>query len=236
MKSLIYVATNIRTTLSLETKLTLVKRQFHAIKNISRGTARQVQPKVIKSNFNLITVYNPVMKNLEKVLNDNLHILYDGPDMKKVFPEGTISVTYRRGKCLKELIFPSLYDRTVTESPSSVSQCNESRCDICKNYLVLKNEFTCTATGKAYKVRGDLTCKSDNVGYLISCKKCKQQYVGSAFESNFKPKFRVHKSYINTDKDRCGVAKYFLNNCTILINLRMWMSNLFKKLKKVIMT
>ena len=66
-------------------KPTSVKRQFHAIKNISRREARQVQPKVIKSNFNLSTVYNPVMKNLEKVLNDNLHILYGDRDMKKVF-------------------------------------------------------------------------------------------------------------------------------------------------------
>ena len=87
-------------------KPTLVKRQFHAIKIISKREARQVKPKVIKSNFNLITVYNPVMKNLEKVLNDNLYILYRDPDMKKVFPQGTISVTYRRRKCLKKLTTP----------------------------------------------------------------------------------------------------------------------------------
>ena len=37
------------------------------------------------------------------------------------------------------------------------------------------------------KVRGNLTCKSDNLVYLKSFKKCKQQYVGSASESNFKP-------------------------------------------------
>ena len=81
---------------------------FHAIKNISRREARQVRPKVIKSNFNLITVYNPVMKNLEKVLHDILHILYGDPDLKKVFPEGTISVTYRKGKCLKESLLHSI--------------------------------------------------------------------------------------------------------------------------------
>ena len=63
-------------------------------------------------------------------------------------------------------------------------------------------------------IRGDLTCKSDNVVHLLSCKKCKQQYVGSAFESNFKPRLRVHKSDINTGKNRCAVAKHFLNNCT----------------------
>ena len=80
--------------------------------------------------------------------------------------------------------------------------------------MVFKNDSTCTATGKTYKVRGDLNCKSDNVVYLISCKKCKQQYVRSAYESNFKLKFRVHKSDINTGKVRCGVAKDFINNCT----------------------
>ena len=60
--------------------------------------------------------------------------------------------------------------------------------------MMFKHEFTCTAIGKTYKVRGDLICKSNNVVYLISCKTCKQQYVGSAFESNFNPRLRVHKS------------------------------------------
>ena len=155
--------------------------------------------------------------------------------MKKVLPKETISVTYVRKKCLKELISPSLYPLTVTESASRVSKCNENGCDICKNYMVLKKEFTFTATGKTYKVRGDLTFKIDNVAYLISCKKCKQQYVGSAFENNFKSRFRIHKIDINTSKIRCGVARHFLNNCTV-IKLRMWTSSLLKKLKKVIMT
>ena len=39
------------------------------------------------------------------------------------------------------------------------------------------------------------------------------QYVGSAYNINFKPRFRVDKSDTNTDKDRCGVAKHFLNKC-----------------------
>ena len=141
------------------------------------------------------------MKSLEKVLNDNLHILYGDLDMKKLFPEGNICITYKRGKLFKELISTSLYARTVTESESRVSKCNGSRCEICKNYIVFKDEFTCTATGKTYKARGHLTCKSDSVVYLISCKKCKQQYAAYAFKNNFKPRFSVHKSDINTNKD-----------------------------------
>ena len=82
------------------------------------------------------------------------------------------------------------------------------------------------------EVRGSLTCKSDNVVYLISCKKFKQQYVGSAFESNFKPRFRVHKSDINTGKDRCGVAKHFLNICTGINKLENLEVQLIEEVKE----
>ena len=77
-----------------------------------------------------------------------------------------------------------------------------------------KNEFMCTVTGKTYKVGGKLCCTSSNVIYLISCKLCKEKYVGSAFKDNFKPRFRVHKSDVITGKERCGVAKHFFTKCT----------------------
>ena len=49
---------------------------------------------------------------------------------------------------------------------------------------------------------------------LISCKPCKDQYVGSDYKNYFKPTFRIHKSDINTSNGRCGVAKHFLTKCT----------------------
>ena len=57
-------------------------------------------------------------------------------------------------------------------------------------------------TGKIYTVRGRLRSTSSYVIYLISCKLCKEQYVGSAFKDNFKPRFRVHRSDVITGKDR----------------------------------
>ena len=95
-----------------------------------------------------------------------------------------------------------------------VSECKSKRCEICRNYLVCKNEFTCTVTGKTYKIRGKLCWTSSNVIYLISCKLCKEQYVGSAFKDNFKSRFRVHKSDVITGKNWYGVAKHFLTKFT----------------------
>ena len=193
--------------------ISLVKKQFHSVRSISTSEARQVKRKITQESFNLVTVYNPLLNNLQKVIKNNWPLLYSDPDMRAVFPEGSINVTYRRWKNLKELISPSsffLQRQLTTKSQSMVSKCGK-KCDICDNFLVCRNEFTCKVTGKTYKVRGNLSCTSANVVYLISCKLCKDQYVGSAYKNNFKPRFRVHKSDINTGKDRCGVAKNFLN-------------------------
>ena len=73
--------------------------------------------------------------------------------------------------------------------------------------------FTCTVTGKKYFVKGELHCNSCNVIYLVlvECSNCKQQYIG--FALNFKQWFRIHKSDIKTNKDRCGTARHFNNVC-----------------------
>ena len=134
--------------------------------------------------------------------------------MKNIFPEGSINITYKRGKSLRELISASMFPQAQVESRSIVSKCKSKRCDICQNCFVCKNEFTCTVTGKTYKVRGKLCCTSSNVIYLISCKLCQEQYAGSAFKDHFKPRFRVHKGDVIIDKDRCDVTKHFITKCT----------------------
>ena len=188
-----------------------MKKQLHSARNVSRSDARQVKHKSHRSNINLVTVYNPIVKTYKLSSEITcLPILYSDPEMKNIFPEGSINVTYERDKSLREVISPSMFPQAQIESHSMVSKCKFKRCDICQNYLVSKNEFTCTVTGKTYKVRGKLCCTSSNVIHLISCKLCKERYLGFAFRDNFKPRFRVHKSDVITGKNRCGVAKHFL--------------------------
>ena len=56
-----------------------------------------------------------------------------------------------------------------------------------------------------------LTWNTKNIIYLITCKNCSKQYIGSA--TSFKERFWIHKSDINTGKFRCGVANHLLNVC-----------------------
>ena len=71
--------------------------------------------------------------------------------------------------------------------------------------------FICKVTNKKYHIKNDFDCNSINVIYLISCTNCNEQYEGSAID--FKKRFRIDKSNINTKKDRCGVARHFNNKC-----------------------
>ena len=51
-------------------------------------------------------------------------------------------------------------------------------------------------------------CRSKNVIYLVTCKTCKIQYVGST-SNEFKVRFRNHKSAMLTNKATCELAVHF---------------------------
>ena len=87
--------------------------------------------------------------------------------MKKIFPSKSTKTLYRREKNLKEILSPSLFPVKPENSESCITSCK--KCDICKNDLLTDNKFKCKVTGRFYKVRGNLSCNSSNVIYLISC-------------------------------------------------------------------
>ena len=93
---------------------------------------------------------------------------------------------------------------------------SSKKCDICKNYLITDNKFKFKVTGRFYNVRDNLSRNSSNVIYLISCKNCEDQYIGSAID--FKARFRIHKKDIKTKKDRCGTARHVNTKCSDVQN------------------
>ena len=187
-----------------------VKRQFEEVKKLSRSEARR--PKV-KSNqvrkLNFFTTYNPSLPNMDTLVKKYLPLLHSDKNLKELFPASAFNTIYRRNKNLKELLSPSLYPNRKSTKSNSIISCNS--CDICKNYMVFENMFTCTVTGKKYFVKGELHYNSCNVIYLVECSNCKKQCTGSALY--FKQRFRIHKFDIKTNKDRCVTARHFNNVC-----------------------
>ena len=64
------------------------------------------------------------------------------------------------------------------KSPTgSVSSCKKLRCTHCKS-INESTEFVCSNTNEAILLHYAFNCTSENVIYLITCKKCHAQYVG----------------------------------------------------------
>ena len=66
---------------------------------MTRSDARQVKPKSHRLNGNLVTIYNPIIKYLETLTRNNLPILYSDPEMKNIFPEGSIALKALNENC-----------------------------------------------------------------------------------------------------------------------------------------
>ena len=70
---------------------------------------------------------------------------------------------------------------------------------------MVERKFTSKLTGKTYFIKGDHSSNSKNLTYLITCDRCKNEYIGSALD--FKPRLSVHKSDIKRKQERCGTLQ-----------------------------
>ena len=92
----------------------------------------------------------------------------------------------------------------------------DRRCQVCK-YLEPGERFTSYRTGKSYTINYELDCNSSNVVYLLSCKVCHAQYVGSTTTkfrlrfNNHKARFRAHSrlSFEGRNKDDLLYRHFF---------------------------
>ena len=71
---------------------------------------------------------------------------------------------------------------------------SDPRCAICKEGH-FSTSIISHHNSKTHNIKQSVTCKSNNVCYLIDCNKCKQQYVGET-ELEFHCQMNNHKSDI----------------------------------------
>ena len=190
----------------------LVNDQFSRALAIPRKDLLRPKEKPSKKLFPFVVTYNPNLPSIGGIIRKHLHLLESNPKLREFFPKNSIIPSFRRTKNLKEILAPSKFNSNdLHESNSNENgcfKCDKTRCDLCNNFLVHSNRFSSYRTGKSYYIRSRLTCHSRNVIYLASCKKCQLQYIGST-TTEFKVRFRNHKSSMLTNKKTCEVAVHF---------------------------
>ena len=144
-------------------------KEFDRTANLTRTQARvkcsdnRDKPKRFTT---FVAEYNPRGPNIQEIIKRHLNILQENPEVRKIFPDGSIIVANTRCKNLKELLARAdPYDVREDLLPNPVGGyriCGK-KCDSCNNMVDSTSEFVCKHSGKKFSIRRPLTCLTQNI-------------------------------------------------------------------------
>ena len=82
-----------------------------------------------------------------------------------------------------------------------------SKCSVCP---FVKEGKTVKSKATNYKIdiNTNVDCSTQNIIYLLNCKKCSQQYIGET-KRMLKERFSEHKTYVNTNNKSKSTGIHF---------------------------
>ena len=75
------------------------------------------------------------------------------------------------------------------------------------------DQFLSRTTGEKYKIREDISCKSENIIYLVNCKNCRMQGVGSC--KDFAKRVFNYISSMERNHQDVKLSNIFCNGVTV---------------------
>ena len=76
------------------------------------------------------------------------------------------------------------------------------------NVMLEGDRFRSTSTGSVYERRKPIDCRSKNIIYLVTCKRCRMQGVGSTLD--FQGGVSDYITHMYKEKDTCEIVEHFL--------------------------
>ena len=128
-----------------------------------------------KDRIPFIITHNPFNPPNGKTLTKYRRILEISEELKPVLESKTL-VIYKRAINLKKLLVCADIDPPIADRGSS--PCGKP-CTTCP-FMEKTENITSWRTKEQFKIKGRFNCKTKNVIYVISCKKCGLQYVGQS--------------------------------------------------------
>ena len=173
-------------------KQEFVLRQIQRARLKSREEALTPRPRNANCKVPMVVTYHPNLPNIGGFLRDLQPLLHCSERCRKAIKEVPL-MAFRRPKSLRDyLVHAKLGSQHTERGCSGTKKCDNRRCQVCK-FLKPGDRFSSKSTGKGYSINHQLNCNSTNVVYLISCKVCQKQYVGST-TTKFRLRFNNHKS------------------------------------------
>ena len=118
--------------------------------------------------------YHPILTSLSKIIVDNMYLFNMNEEVRKTFSPGPM-VSFRISRKLSIYLVRTKLYRLQRRVGSS--KCGKQRCEVCNN-VTHTSTFSSTVTGDTFKIHHGFNCGDKCLIYLVTCKKCNEQYTG----------------------------------------------------------
>ncbi len=153
----------------------------------NREKAKNNQPPRTQSGrMPLVLTYNPCNPNIIGIFKKHWDVLSVSPMCSEIFQELPM-LAHKRTANLKDLLVRSKIStgNTPVRPPTQranprgpIQPCTYRKCKACP--LLVPGPIVSSKTGVSYPINRGIHCTTRNVVYLITCQKCKKQYVGES--------------------------------------------------------
>ena len=141
--------------------------------------------------FLVLSFHPAISKKIYDIVRETHPILIAEAEHERVFSDLPL-VSFRRAKNLKDSLVRAAVP--VLHTNPGCDACHMGRGCKCCDVIEKATSFTSTSTGRTFQIRAEnLNCKSTGIVYLLQCKKCRIQNVGSTM-----PRFHLR---VNTYRD-----------------------------------
>ncbi len=159
----------------------------------------------------LVTMFNPEYNGLKDIVAENWDLLKRSA-ATKVLAETRVTFGYRRPPNLKDILVRAKVPRieatnTKTLCSKFCNRCSNKKCIFCP-ILETSGRIKSTFTGREYESKKNVTCRSSNLIYCITCLVCNKQYVGQTGDS-IRKRFGAHFGSINRKNLKEDVGRHF---------------------------
>jgi hypothetical protein len=180
----------------------LVEEQIQRACQFDRNELLTRTSKKSDNKLSLNLNYNPAFRNLGSIMRELQPILAVDSEHRQVFTETPI-VGFSNGRNLKSFLVKSKLPESKTENEKTQGclKCGggtRRSCKVC-DHIKETTTFISNVTNESFTIRkGPLDCNSKFVVYLVNCKVCSIQNVGSTITkyrirmNNYK---NVHRKY-----------------------------------------
>ena len=157
----------------------IIDNAFQKVRALPRDMALTETVKSDNKLVPYVITYNSSLPNIGEIINKywGLLALSEKQSVKYVFQHKPI-LAFKRPQNLGDILIHSKINFSQN-STGSVSAYKKRRCTHCKTINESDNS---SSTSETFLHKQDFNCTSENVIYLITCKKCNAQYVGQTHQ------------------------------------------------------